>query len=126
MTFLDSLGRVFLTAADNGPEGMLTSRVEHDIEGNQRSATDARGVIVMTADFDLIGRPLHTHNPDAGERWTLNDVTGKPIRTWDSRGFSRRVTYDALRRPLEVFLRSAARTASAAWNAPCTASSRVL
>lgn len=108
LTFLDSLGRVFLTAADNGPEGMLTSRVEHDIEGNQRSATDARGVIVMTADFDLIGRPLHTHNPDAGERWTLNDVTGKPIRTWDSRGFSRRVTYDALRRPLEVFLRSAA------------------
>ena len=34
----------------------------------------------------------------------LNDGTGKPIRAWDSRGFTRRTTYDGLRRPTEFFV----------------------
>ena len=41
---------------------------------------------------------------EAGERWMLNDVTGKPIRAWDSRGFMRRMTYDELRRPTGLFV----------------------
>ena len=42
---------------------------------------------------------------EAGERWMLNDVAGKPIRAWDSRGHAFRTEYDALRRPLRQFVR---------------------
>jgi hypothetical protein len=42
---------------------------------------------------------------EAGERWTLNDVAGKPVYAWDSRDHIFRTTYDALRRPMESFLR---------------------
>ncbi|MFC5744289.1 SpvB/TcaC N-terminal domain-containing protein [Actinomadura rugatobispora] len=104
LSFSDSLGRAFLTVADNGPGGHLPSRVHLDIEGNRRAVIDARGIAVMRGDFDMLGNPLHTRSPDSGERWTLPDVTGKPIRSWDSRGFRRRMTYDGLRRPLAVFV----------------------
>ena len=45
---------------------------------------------------------------EAGERWTLNDVTGKPIYAWDSRGHQFRTVYDPLRRPTESFLNEGA------------------
>jgi RHS repeat-associated protein len=35
----------------------------------------------------------------------LNDVAGKPIRAWDSRGHNFTTTYDALRRPVEQTVR---------------------
>jgi RHS repeat-associated protein len=41
---------------------------------------------------------------EAGERWMLNDVAGYPIRTWDSRLFLRRMTYDELRRPTGLYV----------------------
>ena len=41
---------------------------------------------------------------EAGERWVLNDVLGKGIFAWDSRAQRFRTTYDALRRPVSVFL----------------------
>ncbi|MEV5745366.1 SpvB/TcaC N-terminal domain-containing protein [Microbispora rosea] len=104
VAFSDSLGRAFLTVADNGPGGTLATRIELDIEGNQRVVTDARGIAVMTSDFDMLGNALHTSSPDAGERWTLLDVAGKPIRSWDGRGFRRCMTYDELRRPTAVFV----------------------
>ena len=42
---------------------------------------------------------------DAGERWTLNNVAGNPIRTWDSRGHQIRQTYDALQRPTHLYVK---------------------
>ena len=53
----------------------------------------------MRYDYDMLGNRIHQASMEAGERWMLNDVAGKPIRAWDSRGFIRRMTYDALRRP---------------------------
>ncbi|NDU72381.1 toxin [Actinomadura sp. DSM 109109] len=107
ITFSDSLGRTFLTVADNGPGGAVHTRIDLDIEGNQRVVTDARGIAVTRSDFDMLGNPVHTASPDAGERWTLADATGKPIRSWDGRGFQRRTVYDGLRRPLAVFVADA-------------------
>jgi RHS repeat-associated protein len=48
---------------------------------------------------------IHQSSMEAGERWMLNDVAGKPIRAWDSRGHAFRSVYDALRRPLESYMR---------------------
>ena len=42
---------------------------------------------------------IHQGSMEAGERWTLLDIAGNPIRTWDSRQHTQRMTYDALRRP---------------------------
>ncbi len=109
----DSLGRTFLTIAHNRFErnGALVEEkystlVVLDIEGNQREVIDAKDRIVMRYDYDIVGNRIHQASMEAGERWMLNDVTGKPIRAWDSRGFMRRMSYDGLRRPTGLFVSS--------------------
>jgi RHS repeat-associated protein len=137
MAHLDTLGRTFLTVADNkvvcpghgcdGKKEQLYKRVELDIEGNQRAVRDAvnkafdaqdnevedpLGRIVMRYDYDISGpeekedtqNAIYQASMEGGERWTLFDVAGNPIRTWDSRGFARRMTYDELRRPTGLYV----------------------
>ena len=105
----DALGRPFLTIADNGidAEGVeqkYRTRVDLDIEGNQRRVIDARNRPVMVYDYDMLGNRIHQTSMDAGERWMLSDVTGNPIRAWDSRGHYFSTHYDALRRPVRNFV----------------------
>ncbi len=114
----DALGRAFLTVVHNRFERdgafvdeRYPTRLELDVQGNQRAARDAivqdgdaRGRLVMRADYDLLGSRIHQASLEAGERWVLNDVTGQPIRAWDSRNHSFRTAYDARRRPTEMFL----------------------
>jgi len=130
----DALGRPFLTVARNrvvcqdhplnGTEAEFATRIELDIEGNQRAVRDAithteardatgnlvivddpLGRIVMRYDHDMLGNHIHQLSMEAGARWMLNDVAGKPIRAWDSRGHNFTTTYDALRRPVEQTVR---------------------
>lgn len=114
----DALGRPFLTVAHNlfmrnGAlvEEHYSTRVVLDIEGNQREVMDAkldpvteRGRIVMRYHYDMLGNRIHQASMEAGERWMLNDVAGKPIRSWDSRGHILTMEYDALRRPTQRFI----------------------
>ena len=114
---MDSLGRTFLTVAHNkfrrgnaptadpATEEFHRTRVLYDIEGNQREVIDALNRIVMRSDYDLLGAVVHQASMEAGERWMLNDATGNPIRTWDSRGQDFRMEYDSLRRPVRQFVR---------------------
>ena len=123
IAYFDTLGRPFCTVAHNKfdrekPDGTVETveenyltRVELDIKGNQRAVRDAvvqngdaRGRVVMKYDYDMLGNRIHQASMEAGERWLLNDVSGKPIRVWDSRRFIRRMTYDRLRRPLSLFV----------------------
>lgn len=126
---LDVLGRVFITLAHNkvvcpdheldGSVDRFATRVDLDIEGNQRAVRDAvkkgvdaqgnaivdeRGRVVMRYGYDLLGNRIHQASMEAGERWMLNDAVGRPIRAWDSRLFLRRMTYDELRRPTGLFV----------------------
>ncbi len=103
----DVLGRSFLTIADNAV-AQYPTRVAFDIEGNQLSVRDAvvqpgdtlkLGRDVMRYDYDALKTRIHQASMEAGERWMLNDVLGKVIRSWDSRGHNVRSEYDALRRP---------------------------
>ena len=66
---------------------------------------DAKGRVVMHYDYDMIGNRLHQASMEAGERWMLNDVAGKPNRAWDSRGHAFKTEYDQLRRPLRSYVR---------------------
>ncbi|MCB0020587.1 MAG: hypothetical protein KDE09_22495, partial [Anaerolineales bacterium] len=109
---LDVLGRTFLTVARNrydhdGREinEEYKTRVDLDIEGNQRAVIDAKGRIVIEYDYDMLGNRIYQLSMEAGARWILNDVTGKPIRAWDSRGHNFTTSYDALRRPMEQTVR---------------------
>ena len=111
VAYADTLGRTFLTVAHNRldrngvtVDEQYATRVELDIEGNQRAVIDALDRIVMRYDYDLLSVQIHSSSMEAGERWLLNDVAGKPIYAWNSRGHRLRTTYDALRRPTEVFL----------------------
>lgn len=120
--YLDAMGRAFLTIAQNrvvcpehplhGDEGSVTTRVELDIEGNQRvvrdtlqQAGDPLGRIVVRNSYDMLGNRICQLSMEGASRWTLNDVTGKPIRAWDSRGHQFTTRYDVLRRSVELTVR---------------------
>lgn len=124
----DALARPFLTVVSNrvvcaghdldGTEDSFATRVELDIEGNQRAVRDERKLpvnhlptgaleqrIVMQYAYDMLGDRIRQLSMEAGARWMLNDVAGKPIRAWDSRGHNFITVYDALRRPTEQYVR---------------------
>jgi RHS repeat-associated protein len=110
-SFADPLGRTFLSVAHNrfSREGVeinefYPARSELDIQGNQLSVTDPLGRAVMTYDYDLGRRKIHQHSSDAGQRWTAIDVAGKPLLSFDSRQHRLRYRYDALRRPIALFV----------------------
>ena len=48
--------------------------------------TDALDREVVIYDYAMPGERIHQASMEAGERWMLDDVTGKTIRSWDSRG----------------------------------------
>jgi RHS repeat-associated protein len=111
--YLDTLGRTFLSVAFNRferdevlIEEKYSTRTNLDIEGNQREIIDARERIVMRYDYDMLSNRIHQASMEAGQRWMLNDVAGKPAYAWDSRGHRFHTIYDALRRPIEVHLRT--------------------
>lgn len=126
----DALGRHFLTVArnrvvceghplDGKPDEAYGSRVEVDIEGNQRKVIDERRLpdaanlplgplaqrTVMQYAYDMLGNRIHQHSMEGGARWTLNDAAGTPILAWDSRGHNFTTKHDALRRPIERYVR---------------------
>ena len=104
VSHVDSLGRQFLSIADNGMAGQYETRVVSDIESNPRSVTDALGRIVVQYEYDMLGTQIKQASMEAGTRLMLSDAAGKPIRAWDDRGFIRRFTYDALHRPTGLFV----------------------
>ncbi|MEI6704122.1 MAG: RHS repeat-associated core domain-containing protein, partial [Deltaproteobacteria bacterium] len=83
-------------------EEKIATRVNLDIEGNQREVIDAKDRVVMRYDYDMLGNKIKQASMDAGSRWMLNDVSGKPILAWDSRNHVFSYRYDALRRPTET------------------------
>ena len=122
VTYFDTLGRPFLTIVrnrfDRKRSDGFTETIEEsypirtllDIEGNQREVRDAvmqhgdaQGRIVMQYDYDMLGNRIHQASMEAGERWMLNDIGGKTLRLWDSRGHNFKYEYDPLRRPLRLF-----------------------
>jgi RHS repeat-associated protein len=118
VTYIDSLARVFLTVAHNRfveANGVTTrtvnekheTRVELDIEGNQRTVIDARGRIVARYVYDIAGRRIYESSMDSGERWMLGDATDLPLYAWDSLRRRLHIRRDKLRRPIEELVSTA-------------------
>ncbi|MEJ2765234.1 SpvB/TcaC N-terminal domain-containing protein [Photobacterium sp. MCCC 1A19761] len=109
----DSLGRTIVTVVHNRfkygnaaepPPDFYTTRVVFDIEGNQCEVIDAKDRIVVRYEHDMLGNRIHQSSMEAGKRWTLGDVAGKPLYAWDSRRHRFRSAYDVLQRPTESYL----------------------
>lgn len=137
-THLDTLGRPFLTLTHNRctcPDHPLNgladdkpaTRVDLDIEGNQRAVRDERKLpdahrptgalerrTIMRYAYDMLGNRIHQQSMEAGARWMLNDVAGQPIRSWDSRGHVFTTRYDVLRRPVGRLVRGTITTGGGA------------
>ena len=59
----------------------------------------------MRYEYDMLGNRIHQLSMEAGARWLLNDVAGKPVRAWDARGHVFTTTYDRLHRQSEQTVR---------------------
>lgn len=109
--FLDPMGRVTATVADNRyqrstetspTQQFLSSRAVFDISGATRQSLDSNGRLVETHDVDMAGNIIHKANMESGEVWTLNSVAAKDVSTWNSRGFRTDTTYDLIQREVQV------------------------
>ena len=114
VTWLDTLGRTFLSVLDNGGGAKFPSRLELDVQGNQLAVRDAivqagdqQGRVVRRYEHDMLGNQILQASMEAGERWVLNDAAGNVVRLWDDRGHDFRTEYDALRRPTGRFVHGA-------------------
>jgi len=100
----DTLGRPVLSIDHNknigsGADEFYLTRIDLDIEGNLRSVTDARGNTVMQYKYDMLGNLVYQNSMDAGQRWLMTNILGKPLRTSDERGHTFLYFYDIAQRP---------------------------
>jgi RHS repeat-associated protein len=110
--WLDTLGRTFLAVAHNrvsAGEGRLTdqycrTRSLLDIQGNQHEIRDALDRAVMRYGYTMTSGQVTRAGMDTGGGPLLPDVTGKPVYSRNSRGFTFRIEYDALRRPVRTYV----------------------
>ncbi|WP_295672218.1 SpvB/TcaC N-terminal domain-containing protein [uncultured Mucilaginibacter sp.] len=110
--YFDSLARPFFAVNDNKTQRsnevitqeFFYNRTELDIQGLALSTTDARNNVVMQWKYNMLGHIGYQTSMDAGERWMLADVMGKPLNLWDSRQQIFTYEYDELRRPLNLLV----------------------
>ena len=102
---MDAQGRPIL-ALDHlgfdarGKAVLVPTSIVLDVEGNVLEVFDARGNRPIAYGYDLAGRRLGQASMDAGIRWMLPTVSGRPLIKWDERGHTLRLSYDAMQRPL--------------------------
>lgn len=82
----------------------LETRTALDISGNVRQVIDARGNTAQIDIHGMLGQVLHTTSTDTGDRWSLDDVLGAPLRLFDGLGRAHRFEYDDLRRLTHHFV----------------------
>jgi len=100
---LGSNGEIFLTQVNNKTE-TLDTRLATDIQGNDLSITDPRGITLFTHDFDMASQKLFIDSKDAGEKRLFPAVDENPVLSWDANNNQIHTIYDKLRRPSEIEL----------------------
>ncbi|MGD1859004.1 MAG: SpvB/TcaC N-terminal domain-containing protein [Leptolyngbyaceae cyanobacterium] len=110
----DGWGRPILQQERLAAEGEpLTTSTWLDWLGNPLQMQDPRlrqrdRVNVRMA-YDMEGRLLKLEGADQGAHWRLYNAGGDEIQRWDSRGFRISTDYDALSRPIAVWVENAGR-----------------
>ncbi len=110
VTHSDGMGRAFYAIRHNRfvdhatlalTDQFYETFTQLDIEGHTIQAIDPRGISVASNAYDMLGNADHAGSADSGDRWVLNDCTGKPIYKFDSKSQTFHTIYDAIRRPLQ-------------------------
>ena len=105
---LDPWGRSILDQQRPDRARVLTTYKQLDIVGNVRGVQDPRlfgsARFNFQVDHDMLGRPLRQIGVDRGARWTLINAGGDEIHRWDGRGFHHATHYDALSRPIALWV----------------------
>lgn len=108
VTYSDPLGRTVLTVAHHrttdGTDELHATHALLDVEGNQLELTDPAGRAALRSAHDLMGRAARETGADTGETIELCDVSGVPVLVCDARGIHVRTKFDALRRPVEMWV----------------------
>lgn len=90
----------YLKETRDGSVRMLMTMAKRDIRGYIQEVVDARGNSAVSYRYDMLGRPLYEKSMDKGQRWSITDMAGKVIRSWDEREHMFEVEYDVLQRPI--------------------------
>ena len=117
VSHIDSLGRDFLTVIDNtfkysdsspsdpATEQFYATRRELDIQSNVRQIFDSKDRQVVSDTFNMTSSIIDHATMDSGERWSLANVAGQNLYSFDDRGFRLHYVYDELQRTSDIFLR---------------------
>jgi RHS repeat-associated protein len=115
LTYVDSLGRPFLTAAHrkvaaaDHPQDKVNvtqyTRGVMDIEGQTRAVRDASvqngdqlGRVVERMDYDMLGRVMRKECMEKGFTWTVHNIFGQAMFAWNERGLTVRSRFDGASR----------------------------
>ncbi|MEB3359019.1 MAG: SpvB/TcaC N-terminal domain-containing protein [Synechococcales bacterium] len=106
---LDGWGRPFLYRQQLTPTQILTTYQKLDISGNVLQLRDPRqsareGPATLEMRHDMAGRVIYQIGGDIGQRWTVVNAGGDEIHRWDGRGFHHATHYDALSRPIALWV----------------------
>lgn len=101
---LDSVGRPMYAIADYGGGKTAAVRSEIDLTGRYSKVFDQLGRLVGSGFAGMGGTPVFGETAEKGGRWTFPDVAGALVRTWDAHGRAFRSEFDALRRPVGLWV----------------------
>ncbi|HYE55698.1 MAG TPA: RHS repeat-associated core domain-containing protein, partial [Chitinophagaceae bacterium] len=104
-------GQSFLNAGESTGDNKIASRIRYDITGNQLEVKDGLGRTVAKYEYSIAGHKIKETCMDAGTRWTIADAAGQPVQTWNDRGHTFSIEYDALRRVTRSFVAEGAQPA---------------
>lgn len=105
ISYTDSRGKAFFSVADHGGGKITTTRSESDLLRRFSRVYDQLGREVSVSWTNMAGAVTHTQAAEKGERWLLMDVIGRLVRLWDNNQFEYRHDYDALHRPVTVYVK---------------------
>lgn len=105
VTHTDSRGKAFYSVANHGGGKITSTRSESDLLRRFSRVYDQLDREVSVAWTNMAGAVIHSQAAEKGERWLLIDVVGRLVRLWDNNQFEYRHDYDALHRPVTVYVK---------------------
>ncbi|RQO30138.1 insecticidal toxin complex protein [Taibaiella sp. KBW10] len=100
----DSLARGFYTIQQDSQTTDIKSYELLDIQGQRISMVDGRGLQPLAYRYNMLQAPCRQESIDSGTAYTLLDVAGQPLYTWDAEDRKTLMVYDALRRPIARYM----------------------
>jgi RHS repeat-associated protein len=96
----DTLARPFYTIQQDGINPAIHSYENLDIQTNRVSVKDGNGKLPLSYQYNMLQHPCAQQSLDSGTAFSLVDVAGQAVYSWDAEERLFSVAYDALHRPL--------------------------